>query len=265
MGRDGRGTGGAKGANAALEARALTVRFRGRTVLDGVDLALREGERTALLGPNGSGKTTLLRALAGVLAPDAGTVSPAAGLDRRSLARRVAYMPQSERWEFPFTVDEVVRGGRYVHAAGLFGESAEDRAAVDGALAAVGLAALRGRAVTELSGGEQRRVALARTLAQRAPVLLLDEPTTALDLEHRRAVVAVLASFPGTLVVATHDFAAASRLDRVVLLRAGRVVADGAPADVLDAAHVEEAFGVRARVVEVGGVRHVVPEEEPRP
>jgi len=256
MGRDGRGTGGAKGANAALEARALTVRFRGRTVLDGVDLALREGERTALLGPNGSGKTTLLRALAGVLAPDAGTVSPAAGLDRRSLARRVA---------FPFTVDEVVRGGRYVHAAGLFGESAEDRAAVDGALAAVGLAALRGRAVTELSGGEQRRVALARTLAQRAPVLLLDEPTTALDLEHRRAVVAVLASFPGTLVVATHDFAAASRLDRVVLLRAGRVVADGAPADVLDAAHVEEAFGVRARVVEVGGVRHVVPEEEPRP
>ncbi len=253
---------GGEGSGGELGARGLTVRFSGRAVLEGLDLAFRDGERTALLGPNGSGKTTLLRALAGVIAPTAGTVTPAVGLPRREFARRVAYMPQAERWEFPFTVEEVVRGGRYVHAAGLFAESAEDHAAVDTALAALGLASLRARVVTELSGGEQRRVALARTLAQRTPILLLDEPTTALDLEHRRAVLSVLTDWRGTLVLATHDFAAASRLDRVVLLRAGQVVVDGSPDAVLTADHIEKAFGVRVRVVEIGGTRHVVAEDE---
>ncbi|MHC4817784.1 MAG: ABC transporter ATP-binding protein, partial [Planctomycetota bacterium] len=212
----------------ALELASATVRYGARTALDRVDLTVPAGERVALIGPNGSGKTTLLRALAGILRPDAGTARPAAGLTQRELALRVAFLPQEEHWEFPFPVEDVVACGRYAHAPGLFKEAVEDYAAVDTALAAVGLAPLRTRPITELSGGERRRVVLARALAQRAPALLLDEPTTALDLEHRHAVLTVLAGFSGTVVLATHDLdAAAAACERVVVLDAGRVVADG--------------------------------------
>src|SRR5512139_3839012 len=159
----------------ALELRGVTVRYGAHTALDRVDLAVAPGEHVALIGPNGSGKTTLLRALAGIVRPDSGEVRPAGALAREEVARRIAFLPQEEHWEFPFPVEEVVACGRYAHAPGLFREGVEDLAAVDTALAAAGVAALRRRPITELSGGERRRAMLARALAQRAGALLLDE------------------------------------------------------------------------------------------
>ncbi|MHC4548814.1 MAG: ABC transporter ATP-binding protein [Planctomycetota bacterium] len=245
----------------ALELASVTVRYGAQTALDSLDLEVPAGQRLAVIGPNGSGKTTLLRVLAGILRPDAGTVRPAAGLTRRALARQIAFLPQEEHWEFPFPVEEVVACGRYAHTPGLFREAVEDHAAVDTALAAVGLAPLRARPITELSGGERRRAVLARALAQRAPALLLDEPTTALDLEHRHAVLTVLAHLRGTVVLATHDLdAAAACCQRVVVLSGGRVVADGAPLAIITEALLRDVFHVAARVLREDGRIHVVTE-----
>jgi iron complex transport system ATP-binding protein len=245
----------------ALELHRVTVRYGGRTALDAVDLLVAPGEHVALIGPNGSGKTTLLRALAGIVRPQWGSVRPAGALARDEAARRIAYLPQEEHWEFPFPVEEVVACGRYAHAPGLFRESVEDFAAVDTALAAVGVAALRRRPITELSGGERRRAMLARALAQRAPALLLDEPTTALDLEHRHAVLEALRELRGSVVLATHDLdAAAASCGRIVVLARGRVVADGPPASILTEALLREVFHVDARILRDGGRIHVVTE-----
>jgi iron complex transport system ATP-binding protein len=182
-------------------------------------------------------------------------------MQRHEIARVIAFVPQEEHWEFPFTVTELVHCGRYVHAAGLFAATTEDHAAVDTAIAAVGLAPMRERPVTELSGGERRRAVLARALAQRAPVLLLDEPTTALDLEHRQAILGVLAGRKGTVVFATHDLdVAAAHAERMVVLDDGRVAADGAPEEVITEGLLRDVFKVRGRVLRVDGRIHVVAE-----
>jgi iron complex transport system ATP-binding protein len=243
----------------ALELVGVTVRYGERAALDRVDLRIAPGEHVALIGPNGSGKTTLLRALAGILRPSAGFARPAGGLAREEVARRIAFLPQEEHWEFPFPVEEVVACGRYAHAPGLFRESVEDHAAVDTALAAAGVASLRRRRITELSGGERRRVVLARALAQRAGALLLDEPTSALDLEHRHAVLSALRGFRGSVVLATHDLdAAAACAARVVVLSGGRVVADGSPAAIVTEALLRDVFRVEARILRDGDRIHVV-------
>lgn len=243
----------------ALELRGVTVRYGAHTALDRVDLSVAAGEHVALIGPNGSGKTTLLRALAGIVRPDEGEVLPAGAFARDEVARRIAFLPQEEHWEFPFPVEEVVACGRYAHAPGLFRESVEDLAAVDTALAAAGVAALRRRPITELSGGERRRAMLARALAQRAGALLLDEPTSALDLEHRHAILGALRELRGSVVLATHDLdAAAACSSRIVVLAGGRIVADGAPSQILTEALLREVFRVEARILRDGDRIHVV-------
>jgi iron complex transport system ATP-binding protein len=243
----------------ALELRDVTVRYGEHVALDRVDLMVAPGEHVALIGPNGSGKTTLLRALAGVVAPQWGSVRPAGALARDEVARRIAFLPQEEHWEFPFPVEEVVACGRYAHAPGLFRESVEDWAAIDTALAVAGVAGLRRRPITELSGGERRRVMLARALAQRAPALLLDEPTSALDLEHRNAVLSAIRTVRGAVVLATHDLdAAAACASRLVVMAAGRIVAAGPPADILTKALLRDVFHVDARILRDGDRIHVV-------
>ncbi|MFG2758331.1 heme ABC transporter ATP-binding protein [Streptomyces wuyuanensis] len=220
------------------EARGLRVRLGGRHVVDGVDLRARAGEVVALVGPNGAGKSTLLAALAADLAPAAGEVRiggrPAAGRPAAELALWRAVLPQASVLSFPFPVEEVVRMGRAPWA----GTPREDRdeAEVRAAMAATETAAFAARPFSALSGGERARVALARVLAQRTPLLLLDEPTAALDLRHQELVLGVCrarAAAGAAVVVVLHDLGlAAAHADRVAVLRDGRIAAEGAPGEV---------------------------------
>ena len=221
------------------EAEALHVRLGGREVLSGVDVTARAGEVLALVGPNGAGKSTLLGALAADLPAAAGVVRvhgrPASEWSAQELALRRAVLPQSAALSFPFAVEEVVRMGR-APWAGRPERREDDDAAVAAAMAATEVTEFAGRPFSALSGGERARVALARVLAQRARLLLLDEPTAALDLRHQELVLRVCrarAHAGDAVVVVLHDLGlAAAYAHRVVILRAGRAVADGRPAEV---------------------------------
>jgi iron complex transport system ATP-binding protein len=225
----------------------------GAPALQGVTLEAAGAQVTALLGANGAGKSTLLRVAAGLLAPRAGSArifgEDVAGMEPRRLAQCVALVAQSEAAPEGFLVREVVAMGRAPHQGGWMRERDEDRAAVDEAIARCDLAHLAARRVETLSGGEQRRVAVARGLAARPRVLLLDEPAAFLDVRHRLELHDLLAGVVArdriACVVSTHDLDAAARLaDHVVLMRAGRVVAAGPPADVMTAALLRETFDV---------------------
>ncbi|MEV7279532.1 heme ABC transporter ATP-binding protein [Streptomyces sp. NPDC093111] len=221
------------------EAVGLRVARGRRAVLDGVDVAVRAGEVLALVGPNGAGKSTLLAALAGDLAPAGGEVRiagrPAGAWTAAELALRRAVLPQDAALAFPFPVAEVVRMGRAPWAGTV--REAEDGAAVAEALALTETAEFAGRPFPALSGGERARVALARVLAQRAGLLLLDEPTAALDLRHQELVLRVCrerAAAGDAVVVVLHDLGlAAAHADRVAVLHEARVVAAGPPVRVL--------------------------------
>ncbi|MEU4143927.1 heme ABC transporter ATP-binding protein [Streptomyces parvulus] len=220
------------------EAEAVRVLLGGRPVLDGVGVRVRAGEVLALVGPNGAGKSTLLGVLAADVPPAEGVVRvhgrPAAEWSAPELALRRAVLPQSASLSFPFPVAEVVRMGRAPWAGGE--REAEDDAAVAEAMARTEVAGFAGRPFSALSGGERARVALARVLAQRAPLLLLDEPTAALDLRHQELVLRLCrerARAGDAVVVVLHDLAlAAAYADRVAVLRAGRITAEGPPAEV---------------------------------
>nr|WP_239003866.1 heme ABC transporter ATP-binding protein [Nocardia panacis] len=222
-----------------LRARGLSATRGNRPVLDGVDFAVAAGEIVALVGPNGAGKSTLLAALAGELAPSAGTVE----LDGRALAhwspldmaRRRAVLPQSHTVGFPFSAREVVAMGR---APWLRTELRErDDELIAAAMALTDVEHLAARPFPALSGGERARVALARVLAQDTGTLLLDEPTAALDLGHQEAVLrlaAERAAAGAAVVVVLHDLGvAAAYADRVAVLEAGRIAADGPPRAIL--------------------------------
>lgn len=220
------------------EARALRVRLGSREVLAGVDLTARAGEVLALVGPNGAGKSTLLAALAADVPAADGTVHvcgrPASGWAAPELALRRAVLPQSATLSFPFPVAEVVRMGRAPWAGTVRAD--EDEAAVAAAMAATEVTGFAARPFSALSGGERARVALARVLAQAAPLLLLDEPTAALDLRHQELVLRVCrerAAAGDAVVVVLHDLGlAAAHADRVVVLDGGTVAAAGPPAEV---------------------------------
>lgn len=236
-----------------LVASRLGVRLGGRWVLRGVDLELRAGEMTAIAGPNGAGKTTLLRALAGVIAPGEGEVRFDGRAvhrgPRRALARDVCYLPQETWTEFGLSVADVVRLGRYPHVGPVRPLGASDHRAVRLAMERADVAHLAERSLPTLSGGERRRVYLARALAQEAGLLLLDEPATALDVGHACALMAMLADWAAegrTVVLSLHDLMLAVRGPRrAVLLDGGRVAADGSPAEVLTSDAARAAFGVR--------------------
>ncbi len=225
-----------------LEARDLVARYgRGRAALDGVTCAARGGELLAVVGPNGSGKSTLVRVISGLLRPERGEVTvdgrPLARWTRADLAGVLAVVPQGEAVAFPLRVDEAVMLGRYARLGPWAAPGARDRAAVAEALARCDVAGLADRTVETLSGGEWQRVRLARALAQGPRVLLLDEPTTSLDVRHemelfelvRRLVDGGLAG----MVITHHINLAARYADRILLLSAGRVAGEGTPGAVL--------------------------------
>ena len=224
-----------------LEVHDLTVAYGSRLALAGVDLRLEAGSVVGLLGPNGAGKSTLVRAVSGVLAGFSGSVTVAGDdlrkLPRKEVARRIAVVPQEPRFDFPFTALEVVVMGRHPHLGGLAFESARDLEIARQALARCGALHLATRPIDQLSSGERQRIVFARALAQQAPILLLDEPASFLDLRFQVALfdrVRELADEGTGVVAVLHDLnLAAEYCDRVVLLQGGRVVAAGPTAEVL--------------------------------
>jgi iron complex transport system ATP-binding protein len=241
--------------NCLFQVRDAGVRYGASEVLRSACLRLHRGEFVAIAGPNGAGKSTLLSLIAGLSAPSSGEClfldREAHRWNRRDFARRVAVVLQTEPTAFPFTAEEVVYMGRMPHSTGLY-ETAEDHAAVAMALAETGTEAFRTRDFRTLSGGEKQRVLLASALAQKPEVLLLDEPSTHLDLQHQLSLHRLLRelSGKGLLVVAvTHDLnLAAAYAQRIVLMNHGRIHADGPPAEVLGPALLEDIFRVRVDV-----------------
>jgi iron complex transport system ATP-binding protein len=238
---------------AILVASSLSVSLGDRTVLHDVSLALSSRHLVALVGPNGAGKTTLLRALAGLL-PSRGTIEVGgdrlSSLTLRERARRFAYLPQGHQVHWPLPAKDIVALGRYPHGAVDPARLTEkDTAAVMRAMQATDVVALGERRITELSGGERSRVALARVLAVEAPVLLADEPTASLDPRYQIEVMTNLrtAADRGMLViVVTHDLGLAARFaDTVLVLSGGRLVSQGPPHDALSDKIVADVFRVR--------------------
>ena len=247
--------------------REVTVVLGGRPVVDGVDLEVERGDWLALIGPNGGGKTTLLRALAG-LVPYSGVIEidgrPTTSLSRRELSRLLAIVPQDPSTPPWLTVGEFVLLGRTPHLGPLAKEGRHDREAAAQALARLDLLDYRERPLGTLSGGEKQRVVVARALAQEAPIVLLDEPTAALDIGHQQQALELVDALRGqtdlTLVSAMHDLTlAAQYAERMVLLDHGRVVADGAPDEVLTEAALARHYGASINVVAVDGRIAVVP------
>jgi iron complex transport system ATP-binding protein len=205
-----------------------------------------------IAGPNGAGKSTLLGILAGLRSPYRGSCMFAGREVRqwpkREFARKVAFLPQSVRMEFPFTVEEVVLMGRTPHASGWF-QTAEDRSAAEEAMTTTDTLAFRGRDFRTLSGGEAQRVVLASALTQRPEALLLDEPATHLDLRHQLSLYRLLSELSKSLLVVavTHDLNLALRFsNRVMVLEDGRMAADGSPSEVLNPTLIARVFGVQA-------------------
>ncbi|MFE1578764.1 ABC transporter ATP-binding protein [Streptomyces fradiae] len=241
-----------------LAAAGVTRTADGRLILDGVGITPPPGAMTGLLGPNGSGKSTLLRVLSGVLAPASGVVTldgaPLGELRRRDVARRVAVVEQQADTLVELTVTDVVRLGRTPHRRAWTPLTAADERAVRDALERTGLAGHADRAWHTLSGGERQRAQIARALAQEPRELLLDEPTNHLDIQHQHDLLHLVGELEVTSVVALHDLnLAAMYCDHLVILRQGRVVAAGAPRQVLTEELIAAVYGVRASVTEPDG------------
>ena len=256
-----------------IELRGVTVELGGKPVVDGVTAAVADGEWLGLIGPNGAGKTTLLRAIAR-LVPFTGEIAlggrSVEELPRAELARLVAVVPQEPTTPPWMTVAEYVLLGRTPHLGPLAREGTRDREAAARSLARLDLLPFADRRLGTLSGGEKQRVVVARALAQEAQIVLLDEPTAALDIGHQQQALDLLDGLREesglTLVAAMHDLTlAAQYADRMLLLDAGRVVADGSPADVLTEAAIAQHYGAAIDVVPVGDRIAIVPRRSARP
>lgn len=245
--------------DAPLIARGLRLGYGGSTIVDDLELEVPRGTFTMIVGANGCGKSTLLRGLARLLRAQAGAVlldgHDIQTQEARSVARRLGILPQSPLAPEGLTVRDLVARGRYPHQRLLQQWSAEDEAAVARSLAATDLEGLAGRLVDELSGGQRQRAWIAMVLAQDTELILLDEPTTFLDLAHQVEVLELLDELVQehgrTVVAVLHDLNQACRYaDRLVALVGGRLHAVGAPADVVDDAFVRDVFGLEARVID---------------
>ncbi len=241
-----------------LEAQGLALGYGPRAVLADVSLSLRVGGVTALVGPNGCGKSTLLKALARLKLPDRGAVTldgaAIAKLPTREVARRLSLLPQAPSAPGAITVRELVEQGRFPHVGALGMLRRQDHAAIDEALALTDMARFAHRAVDELSGGERQRAWIALALAQDTPWLLLDEPTTFLDIGHQLEVLELVARLNAergvTIVMVLHDLNQAARFaERLVVLHEGRIAADGAPAQVLTADLLRDVFHIEALIL----------------
>lgn len=258
-----------------LHAEGITVGYDDRVISSGLDVSIPDGSFTVIVGPNACGKSTLLRALSRLLKPSQGQVvldgRSISSIPAKEVARRLGLLPQTSIAPEGITVADLVARGRYPHQKLLRQWSREDEAAVVGALAATGTTELSGRLVDELSGGQRQRVWVAMVLAQETPILLLDEPTTFLDIAHQIELLELCADLNRdrghTLVAVLHDLNHACRYaTHLIAMKDGAIVAEGAPADVVTAELVEDVFGLPCRIIAdpVTGTPLVVPEGRPR-
>ncbi|NUV79197.1 ABC transporter ATP-binding protein [Streptomyces sp. CAI-155] len=252
-----------------LAARGVTVGYGGRAVIDGLDVEIPPGVVTTIIGPNGCGKSTLLRTLTRLLRPTDGTVvldgEDIAKLRTRDVAKKLGLLPQAPVAPEGLTVGDLVARGRHPHQSWLRQWSSDDAGVVERALTMTGVADLADRPVDSLSGGQRQRVWISMTLAQGTDLLLLDEPTTYLDLAHAIDVLDLVDDLHEsgcTVVMVLHDLNLATRYsDNLVVMRAGRILAQGHPRDVITAELLHEAFGLQATVIDdpVGDRPLIVP------
>jgi iron complex transport system ATP-binding protein len=249
----------------ALE--SLGVSLGRRMVLQGVSATLTPGTLIGIIGPNGAGKSTLARAMLALLPPASGRVTidgeDAARIGRATLARKIAYLPQGQTLHWPLTVERLVGLGRLPHLAPMSRIANADQVVIEAAMVRADVVALRDCVATELSGGERARVLLARALAVEAPALIADEPLASLDPGHQIQVMELLKAQAqeGALVVTIlHDLTMAARYcDRLLLFNGGALLADGHPADVLNAQALAAVYGIRARIDMAEGAPLIVP------
>ena len=243
---------------AVLAAESLSVGYGGQVVIPELSLQISLGTITALVGPNGSGKSTVLKALARLIAPRAGAVyldgRAIARLPTREVAQQLAMLPQGPGAPEELTVGELVEQGRYHHAGPLRMLREQDHVAITQALTQANMLELRQRRLDSLSGGERQRAWIALALAQATPVLLLDEPTTFLDVGHQLEVLALIQQLNRiqgkTIILVLHDLNQAARYaERMIVLRSGHIVADGSPREVLTTALLADVFHVQAHII----------------
>ncbi|MEU2672603.1 ABC transporter ATP-binding protein [Streptomyces sp. NPDC007164] len=252
-----------------LAARGVTVGYGGRTVIDDLDVAIPPGVITTIIGPNGCGKSTLLRTLTRLLKPTSGAVvldgEDIGRLRTRDVAKKLGLLPQAPVAPEGLTVADLVARGRHPHQSWLRQWSSDDAGVVERALAMTGVSELAGRPVDSLSGGQRQRVWISMTLAQGTDLLLLDEPTTYLDLAHAIDVLDLVDDLHEsgcTVVMVLHDLNLATRYsDNLIVMRAGSILAQGHPRDVITAELLREAFGLQATVIDdpVGDRPLIVP------
>ncbi|WP_245676957.1 ABC transporter ATP-binding protein [Nocardia acidivorans] len=258
------------GETTTLAAENVTLGYGDRVIVDGLTLDIRPGVITTVIGPNGCGKSTLLRSLGRLLKPREGRIvldgKAISSLKTRDIARMIGMLPQTPLAPEGLTVADLVARGRHPHQSWLRQWSADDEAEVTLALTQTGIADLADRALDELSGGQRQRAWISMALAQGTDILLLDEPTTYLDLAHSLEVLDLVdrlhADFGRTVVMVLHDLNLAIRYsDQLVVMRAGKIVAQGTPGDIITAELLLEVFGLRAEVLEdpVSGRPMIVP------
>ncbi|NKX53163.1 ABC transporter ATP-binding protein [Arthrobacter sp. E918] len=253
-----------------LRAESLTLGYDGRDIISGLTLSVPDAKVTAVIGPNGCGKSTLLRGLGRLLPPRSGRVTldgePLAKLSTRHIATQLSVLPQTPSAPSGLTVADLVSRGRHPRQKWYQQFSGADQAVVAEALAATDLLDLADHPVEELSGGQRQRAWISMTLAQEAGILLLDEPTTYLDLAHQVEVLELVRGLNRrhgrTVVMVLHDISLAARYsDHMVAMKAGRIVAQGTPAEVVTPDLLQEVFGLAAQVVPepTEGRPHVIP------
>jgi|SRR5688572_7002767 len=236
-----------------LEAEKVTWSVEARKIISDVSLHLAPGEFVGLLGPNGSGKSTLLRTIYRILKPDAGIISldgaDVWGLSAREASKRMAVVRQEQSGEFDFLVHEIVMMGRNPHKGMFDRDTEDDFQGVEEALARVDMAGFAQRSFLTLSGGEKQRVLIARALAQQAQFLVLDEPTTHLDIHYQLEILELIKNLGVTTIAALHELnLAALYCDRLYVLKTGKLVASGRPEQVLHPDLIREVYGVWSEV-----------------